>query len=83
MLKLRVMGTAGEACAFADALEATGHVLERSRPYPNRGESGYMRIYLDLDVSAPVGAEATSAQAANLGGASDEAPPCLSVGEEV
>lgn len=49
MLKLRITGTPEEAAALADALEATGRVLERSRPYANRGSSSYVRIYMDVD----------------------------------
>lgn len=49
MLKLRVQGTPEETRAFCDALEATGHVLERSRPYANRGSSSYVRVYMGIE----------------------------------
>lgn len=35
-------------------LEAAGCVLERSREYPNRGESRYVRVYLDCDLPKEV-----------------------------
>lgn len=64
MLKLRITGTLEEAGAFADALEATGHVLNRSRPYPNRGVSGYVRVYMDVDVRPDRAEKWTSASVA-------------------
>ena len=36
-------------------MQAAGCVLERSREYPNRGESRYVRVYLDCDL--PEGCE--------------------------
>lgn len=50
MLKVRIEGLPGEVASLADALEETGAVLERSRPYPNRGASRYVRVYLDVDI---------------------------------
>lgn len=38
----------------ADAMQAVGCVLERSREYPNRGESRYVRVYLDCDLPKEV-----------------------------
>lgn len=49
MLKIRVEGLPEEAAAFAEALERAGVVLERSRPYANRGASKYVRLYLDVE----------------------------------
>ena len=31
-------------------MQAAGCVLERSREYPNRGESHYVRVYLECDI---------------------------------
>lgn len=42
------------AAAIADAMQAAGCVLERSREYPNRGESRYVRVYLDCDLPKEV-----------------------------
>ncbi len=52
MLKIRVQGLPDEVRAFCDAAEASGAVLERSGEYANRGDSRYMRVYLDLDAQA-------------------------------
>ena len=47
MLKIRIQGLPEEVAEFADALVATGCVLERSEPYANRGGSRYVRVYID------------------------------------
>ena len=49
MLKIRGQGLPEEVREFADALERTGRVLERSEPYSNRGESRYVRVYIDAE----------------------------------
>lgn len=49
MLKVRAEGVLDEVKAFGDALESAGVVLNRSRPYRNRGGSGCVRVYLDVD----------------------------------
>lgn len=49
MIKLRVQGLPGEVTSFADALDRAGLVLDRSRTYANRGESRYVRMYLDVE----------------------------------
>ena len=49
MLKIRVQGLPEEVREFADALERTGCVLERSEPYANRGSSRYVRVYIDAE----------------------------------
>lgn len=36
MIKIRLQGLPDEVAEFADALERTGCVLERSEPYANR-----------------------------------------------
>lgn len=43
-----------EVQRIADAMQAAGCVLERSREYPNRGGSGYVRVYLDCDLPEEV-----------------------------
>lgn len=50
MIKIRVSGLPEEVADFADALEATGCVLERSGNYNNRGESKYVRVYIEAEV---------------------------------
>lgn len=52
MLKIRIQGLPDEVAEFADALEATGCVLERSEPYANRGGSRYVRVYVDAQKPA-------------------------------
>ena len=52
MIKIRVQGLPDEVAEFADALEATGCVLERSEPYANRGASRYVRVYIDAQKPA-------------------------------
>ena len=47
MVKVRLQGLPDEVAEIADAMEAVGCVLERSEPYPNRGTSRYVRVYLD------------------------------------
>lgn len=51
MLKIRVQGLPEEVREFADALERTGCVLERSREYANRREGRYVRVYLEAEAS--------------------------------
>lgn len=48
-MKIRVQGLPEEVEEFADALERTGCVLERSEPYANRGGSRYVRVYIDAE----------------------------------
>lgn len=47
MVKVRLEGLPNEVREIADAMEAVGCVLERSREYPNRGANRYVRVYLD------------------------------------
>lgn len=55
MIKIRVQGLPEEVAEFADALEASGCVLERSEPYANRGGSSYVRVYIDAQKPAAGG----------------------------
>lgn len=57
MLKLRVQGLPDEVAAFCEAMRATGHVLECSGQYRNRGASKYVRAYLDVDYTAETTAD--------------------------
>lgn len=57
MIKVGVMGLPAEVASFADALERAGMVLERSRPYPNRGSSRYVRAYLEVEAPSNRAAE--------------------------
>lgn len=50
MIKIRVSGLPEEVADFADALEATGCVLERSGDYKNRGDSRYVRVYIEAEI---------------------------------
>lgn len=50
MIKIRVSGLPEEVADFANALEATGCVLERSGNYKNRGDSRYVRVYIEAEV---------------------------------
>ena len=53
MVKVRLEGLPEEVGQIADAMEAVGCVLERSREYPNRGRSRYVRVYLDCELPEP------------------------------
>lgn len=53
MVRVRLEGMTDEVRRIAAAMQAVG-VLERSREYPNRGESGYVRVYLDCDLTEEV-----------------------------
>lgn len=50
MVRVRLEGLPEEVHRIADAMQAAGCVLERSSEYPNRGESRYVRVYLDCDL---------------------------------
>lgn len=56
MVKIRLQGLPEEVAAIADALERTGCVLERSEPYANRGNSRYVRVYIDAEARPAAGA---------------------------
>lgn len=55
MLKVRIMGLPLEVMQFADAMDAVGIVVDRSRPYRNRAPSQEVRTYLEIDVTRPAG----------------------------
>lgn len=54
MVRVRLEGMTDEVRRIAAAMQAAGCVLERSREYPNRGESWYVRVYLDCDLTEEV-----------------------------
>lgn len=54
MVRVRLEGMTDEVRRIAAAMQAAGCVLERLREYPNRGESGYVRVYLDCDLTEEV-----------------------------
>lgn len=54
MVRVRLEGMPDEVRRIADAMQAAGCVLERSHEYPNRGGSGYVRVYLDCDLTEEV-----------------------------
>ena len=54
MVRVRLEGMTDEVQRIADAMQAAGCVLERSREYPNRGESRYVLVYLDCDLPKEV-----------------------------
>ena len=47
MVRVHLEGLPDEVHRIANAMQAAGCVLERSREYPNRGESRYVRAYLE------------------------------------
>lgn len=47
MIKVRVEGLPEEVEAFVAELETYCEVLSKSAPYSNRGQSRYVRVYLD------------------------------------
>ena len=55
MVRVRLEGLPDEVQRIADAMQAAGCVLERSREYaPSRGGSRYVRVYLDCDLPKEV-----------------------------
>jgi hypothetical protein len=54
-VKIRLTGTPDEVTAAAHALNDCPSLLVReiSRPYPNRGDSTLVRVYLDAKAQPP------------------------------
>lgn len=50
MVRVHLEGLPDEVHRIANAMQAAGCVLERPREYPNRGESRYVRAYLECDI---------------------------------
>ena len=53
MVKIRLTGLPAEVQAAADRISRVVGVLETSRPYPRRGNSRLVSLYLDVDLDAP------------------------------
>lgn len=53
MVKIRLTGLPDEVEAAADRIGRVVTVLETSRPYPRRGNSRLVSLYLEADLSAP------------------------------
>lgn len=52
-MKIRVMGTEDECRAVADRLPEIVDVLEVSAPFPNRGASKLVRVYVEAVPAGP------------------------------
>ncbi len=59
MIKVRLHGTSEEIKKFIDYLDGAErvHVLQRSKPYADRGGSVYERVYMDVELLPPVAIE--------------------------
>lgn len=53
MVKLRIEGLPEEVAATVAWLRASFVVLEESAPYPNRGASKFVRVYVTIKSEAP------------------------------
>ncbi|GAA2630948.1 hypothetical protein SMC26_23625 [Actinomadura fulvescens] len=51
MVKIRLTGLPAEVQAAADRIADVVTLLETSRPYPRRGNSRLVSLYLEADVS--------------------------------
>lgn len=52
MIKVRLEGTPEEVKELITELEKSNiKILSESKPYNNRGNSSYKRIYLDVDIN--------------------------------
>ncbi|MBJ7950123.1 DUF3970 family protein [Bacillus cereus group sp. N24] len=49
MLKVRLMGVEEEINEMIKSLKENHTVLQVSNPYPNRGTTEYVRVYVDVD----------------------------------
>lgn len=54
MVKIRIEGIPEEVDVFVSELEPFCDVLSKSAPYKNRGESKYVRVYLDVHPKAKI-----------------------------
>ncbi|MGH3657839.1 MAG: hypothetical protein ACRDUA_14380 [Micromonosporaceae bacterium] len=45
-MRVRVIGSPGEAALVVDLLRAASEVIEVSRPYPCRGSAHLVRVYI-------------------------------------
>jgi len=51
MIKLRIQGTREQVTQYTQEISRHFQILEQSTPYANRGNSQYVRVY--MDVGAP------------------------------
>ncbi len=51
MIKIRLEGTLDELAEALPRLRDTYHILSESKPYKNRGQSEYYRLYVDAEVN--------------------------------
>jgi hypothetical protein len=58
MLKIRLMGTTADVTQAVATLQATPglEIIDQSRPYPCRGTSALVRVYLDARLPTTEGA---------------------------
>jgi hypothetical protein len=53
VVKIRLTGLSAEVQAAADRIAAVVAVLEISKPYPRRGNSRLVSLYLEADLGLP------------------------------
>lgn len=59
-MKIRLWGTEDECREVAERLAAVLEVLAISEPYPDRGASVLVRVYVDARIAAPVHVTSTT-----------------------
>jgi hypothetical protein len=59
-VKLRLMGLANECSAVLAVLREHLEVIEVASPYPNRGDSRQVRLYVETRTPTPTRTEGTS-----------------------
>jgi hypothetical protein len=59
-VKIRLHGTADECREVAERLAGIVEVLAVSAPYPDRGASVLVRIYVEARIAAPVHVDSTA-----------------------
>jgi hypothetical protein len=59
-VKIRLWGTEDECREVAERLAAVLEVLAISEPYPDRGASVLVRVYVDARIAAPVHVTSTT-----------------------
>lgn len=52
MVKIRLHGTEEECQRVSDTLAEQLEILSISEPYPDRGQSKYVRVYIDAELRA-------------------------------
>ena len=59
-MKIRLHGTEDECREVADRLAGVVEVLAVSEPYPDRGASVLVRVYIEARIAAPVHVTSTT-----------------------